>query len=82
MARAGFGNPKVKKGDKVFLCPKCGGELTRTKLNNKTMVLSCHKSAKKLPVQDGWAKTHENYDAGCDVTVDIAVAEKTLQVKD
>lgn len=81
MARANFGMPKAKKGDVVYVCPKCGPGLVRSKLNNKTMVVTCHKSAKKLPVQGDWPKTHENHDAGCDVTVLLEDAGKTLKAK-
>lgn len=82
MARAGFGNPKSGKGGVVYLCPKCGQDMTSTRLNNKVMAFSCHKSAKKLPAQDGWPKNHENYDAGCDVTVIAQDAPRVLKKKD
>jgi len=74
MAKAGFGNPKAKKGKKEYLCPKCGGVLTSVKSGGK-MGLTCNNKIELLskPVDSvfttdaDWTKDHRNFDAGCDV---------------
>lgn len=79
MVKAGFGMPKARKGGVVYLCPKCGSDMVMVRLNNKSMAVSCHKSAKKL---SGQSPTGENYDAGCNVHMNLSEAEGSLQKKD
>jgi len=73
MARAGFGNPKVKKQADVYVCPKCGGDLSSIKRNG-AMYLTCQKSPKLLASNPenvfhtgAFEKGHQNFSASCDI---------------
>jgi hypothetical protein len=75
MARAGFGNPKGKIKATVYLCPKCNGDLTSIKIENRVMGLTCMNKCIKLSKPESllsgggdWTKDHTNFSAGCDVT--------------
>jgi predicted RNA-binding Zn-ribbon protein involved in translation (DUF1610 family) len=85
VAKPGFGNPKVKKGPDKYACPNCGKELTLAKYRG-SMVYTCSTSPKKVKEYKDNAlctgpflKGHNNFDAGCNVSIPVAEARKVLK---
>ena len=82
MAKEDFGKPKSRLAAEVFLCPKCGGNLTRT-MRNGTMGVSCYNKNVKLDSFEGsllitnkFENTHNNFDGGCEVFENLSDARK------